>query len=313
MELLKDFKDQKKQIRTFLIKLAIFILLVFLIDRILDMFLKEGMYKYFGLDKSAKVLAIGHSHTVLGIDKILMEKELNVIVAKYARSGANLQDRKAMIEQYFSLHPKTAKIVLYDVDAHLFTSGGLSRNSYQLFYPFMDTKVIRKHITEAAPPWQELLIRSIFKTSRYNDMLIAQSMRGWLGKWTNFKNGRVDTERLKKEIDTGISRKIELNTKSVKLFISTMKLIEKKGAKVLLVYIPTIDILNDAEPKKFKELIEFFKKVDKDNANISFLNYNELFSHQHDLFFDPVHLNPKGQKVVTEKLIKDIGVIYNVI
>lgn len=306
MELIQDIKKQKKQMKTFLIKLIIFIALVFTIDRGLNFFLKEGMYRYFGLDKSAEVLLIGHSHTVLGIDKEIIEDKLNINVAKYARAGANLLDRKLMIQQYFKLYPSSAKIVIYDVNAHLFTKGGLSRNSYQLFYPFMDMKVVNNYILEANPAWDELIIRNIFKTSRYSEMFIAQSMRGWLKKWTNFKKGTVDIERLKKEISSGLSRKIEFYEKSISLFKETLELIKEEGATVVLAYIPTVDILNESEPLKYKQTIEFFEQIAKDDKNIYFFNYNEKFSHQHDLFFDPVHLNPKGQKIVTEKIIENI-------
>ncbi|KYJ85567.1 SGNH/GDSL hydrolase family protein [Sulfurovum riftiae] len=306
MRLIQEIKEQKQQVKTFLLKLVVFLILVFIIDRLGALFLKEGLYRYFGLDKSAQVLAVGHSHTVLGIDKLLMEKELGVTVAKYARSGANLRDRKVMIEQYFTLHPKSAKIVLYDVDAHLFTEGGLSRNSYQLFYPFMDMPIVKQHILAANPPWQELFLRELFHTSRYNEMLIAQSIRGWLKKWTNYKHGNVNVERLKKEIKSGLSRKITFSKESMSLFMETLDAIKKQGAKVFLVYVPTIDIMNEAEPEKFKMMINKFEQIAKTDKNVYFLNYNEPFSHQHDLFFDPVHLHGEGQRIITEKLIHDI-------
>lgn len=312
MGLIQDFQDQKQQIILFLIKLLVFLVLVFSIDRLVSAFLREGLCKYFGLDKDAQVLAIGHSHTVLGIDKLRLEHELNVVMAKYARAGANLRDRKAMIEQYYNLHPNSAKIVLYDVDAHLFTEGGLSRNSYQLFYPFMDTPVVKEHILEGNPPWQELALRTLFQTSRYNDMLIAQSMRGWLKKWSNLKEGKINLERLNKEIASGLSRKIEFNEESRDLFMKTIGTIKAQGAIVVLVHIPTVDVMNEAEPEKFKQIISLFEKISEEDKSVYFLNYNEPFSHQYDLFFDPVHLNPKGQRVVTEALIRDIKSIKKV-
>jgi hypothetical protein len=306
MGLTQDFKDQKQKAITFSIKLVVFCILVFSIDSLTSMFLKEGLYRYFGLDKSAKVLAVGNSHTVLGIDKVRVENELGIAMSKYARSGANLRDRKAMIEQYFALHPNSAKIVIYDVDAHLFTEGGLSRNSYQLFYPFIDAPIIEKHILQANPPWQELVLREIFQTSRYSDMLVAQSMRGWLKKWTNLKSGQVNIERLKKEIKTELFRKIQLKEEGVTLFKETLETIKDNGAVAVLVYVPTIDILNEVEPSKFKQVIGLFDKIAKEDENVYFLNYNEPFSHQHNLFFDPVHLHGGGQKVVTDALIRDI-------
>ena len=309
MHLLKDFKEQKHKIILFLTKLLVLLVLVFIIDRFLATFFKDGLSQYFGLNQSAEILSVGHSHSVLGIDKKSVENELGIIMAKYARSGANLRDRKAMIEQYFNLHPNSTKIVLYDVDAHLFTEGGLSRNSYQLFYPFLDNPVIKQHILKASPPWQELLLRKVFQTSRYNEMLVSQSMRGWLKKWTSFKHGQVNLDRLKKEIDSGLIRKIEFNDKSIALFNETLKIIKKENAIVVLVYIPTIDIMNEAEQEKFNQAISLFEKIADADRSIYFLNYNEPYSHQHDLFFDPVHLNAKGQKALTQELIKNLKAI----
>jgi len=73
---------------------------------------------------------------------------------------------------------------------------------------------------------------------------------------------------------------------------------------VILLYVPTIDIVNQFEKYKFQETLEIFINFIKKYDNVDFVNFLEPFSHQHDLFFDPIHLNPKGQSVITDTLIK---------
>ena len=124
--LIEDLRGQRRKVKTFAFKLIVFLLILFVADRLAAMVLLDGVEKYFGLDQPAPVLLVGHSHTVLGIDKEGLEEKLGVRVAKYARQGANLRDRLAMIRQYVHKFPDSVHTIVYDVDAHLFTPKGLS-------------------------------------------------------------------------------------------------------------------------------------------------------------------------------------------
>ena len=117
-------------------KIILFILLFFLADFLVAFALQKGMEKYYGLNKNSKILCIGHSHTVLGIDTKRMENELSTPVTKYAIAGANIVDRYSMIKHFIGLNP-TVKIVIYDVDTRLFDTEGLSSASYTLFLPLI--------------------------------------------------------------------------------------------------------------------------------------------------------------------------------
>lgn len=305
MEFITELKEQKDKLKKFFIKLIIFLIILFSLDRGIAYFLNDGLYKYFGLSQNSEILLIGHSHTVLGLDKVLMEKELSLMVSKYARSGANLYDRKAMIEHYYSMG-HNPKVVIYDVDAHMFTKGNLSQNSYQLFYPFMDNNIIKKHIKNANPKWQELILRNTLSTSRYNEMLIAQSIRGQLGKWTNFKNSTINLNNWVNQLKGKPYGSIEFNDESIKLFEETLTFLKSKNTKVVLAYIPTIDLLNNQDINNYKKIINFYENLDKTDENITFLNYNEKYESNYELFFDPVHMNKKGQKTITNEIIKFI-------
>lgn len=304
--LLDDLKAQKRILPIFLVKFAIFLSLFFISDRMLGDSLKAGLDRYFGLDRPANVLCIGHSHTVLGIDKTGLEDQLNLPVAKYARQGANISNRLAMIRHYLAVHPHSVKTIIYDMDAHTFTGEGLSANSHRLFYPFMDTPVIREYVKANCSSYGEYQLRNYLKLPRFDEVTLALSLRGWLKKWSNLKYGQVNVQRLRNELNQGDYRKIAFDSENIELFEETLRLIRAHGIHLVLVYIPTIDLLNNAEPEKYQEAIRRFEKYAAQSDGITFLNYNPEFSHRHELFYDPIHLNVIGQKLITERLANDL-------
>ncbi|MBC2693948.1 MAG: hypothetical protein HF982_01425 [Desulfobacteraceae bacterium] len=79
-----------------------------------------------------------------------------------------------------------------------------------------------------------------------------------------------------------------------------------RNIKVVLVYIPVIDLLNDPERRQHDRIIQIIEEMAKDKEQICFVNYNTDYEARHDLFFDPRHLNEKGKQIVTGRLIENI-------
>lgn len=281
------------------------LLMFFAIDAAIGIFLTKGLEKYYGLGTSAEIALVGHSHLMLGVDKSLLEQELGVQVAKYTREGVNVGDRQIMIRQLLQKNP-ALKLVIYGVDAWSFTGEGLSANSYALFYPFMGDKDANDYIKQQTS-FSDYWIHKLLKTSRFNEGLISSSFRGYLKNWTNLKFGEVDTERLRKQIEAGDYRKINNSQTNIDILKTSINELSAKNIKVILLYIPTIDLYNLAEANKFKETLRIFQQMDHDSENVTFLNYLDPWSHDYSLFFDPIHMNPKGQKLVTGKLIEDLN------
>jgi len=46
----------------------------------------------------------------------------------------------------------------------------------------------------------------------------------------------------------------------------------------------------------------FFGKLAKDDLHVVFLDYSRAFETRYDLFYDMIHMNAKGQRVLTEDL-----------
>lgn len=290
--------------------LFLFVLGFFALDFVLGKVLETGLYRYYGLGTNAEIAFVGHSHLMLGLDKDGIEKSLGVSVAKYTREGVNVAERDLMIDQLLTENPNLQTLV-YGVDAWMFTGEGLSANSYKLFYPFLDQEAPSAYVQEEADFmdfWQHKLI----KTSRYNEGLISSSLRGYLGNWNNLKFGTVDTLQLKNNIVQGAFRKINSTNQNREIFeMSIAKLLEK-DIRVILVYVPTISYYNYAEPEKFKQELDYFRALAKGNKGIFYLEYLVNWESSYNYFFDPIHLNPEGQKAFTEVLSNDLKLtLYN--
>jgi len=291
-------------------KYILFILILFAVDYSISYFLTEGLKKYYGFNTQPEILLIGHSHTMLGLNKNMIEAGLHCKVAKYAIEGVNVLDRLTMVNHFLHQKGNSVKIITYDVDAFFLTRGGLSKNSYQLFYPFMDDKYINEYIKLENKNKYEYLVKKFIKTSRFTDLNLNGSLRGYLRFYSNIKIGVIDTVAYKKKIENNDFAKITFDSDLQAKFEETLKIIQNAHITLVLVLIPTIDILNRMEPEKYEKAISLLEEYSRNNKNVYFINYNVEYANQHELFYDPIHLNPKGSKVITERLIKDLRKIF---
>ncbi|TFV97417.1 SGNH/GDSL hydrolase family protein [Algoriphagus kandeliae] len=286
------------------IKIASFVLAFFLLDFSIGKFLEQGLFRYYGLRTDSKIAFVGHSHLMLGLDKKAIEDELKIPVSKYTREGVNVAERDLMIDQLSEENPEL-EIVVYGVDAWMFTGEGLSANSYKLFYPFLDQEAPAAYVKKEAEfldYWQHKLI----KTSRYNEGLISSSFRGYLNNWDNLKFGVVDTLQLKLNVESGNFRQINSSEENRRIFEETLQKLKEMGKRVILVYVPTISYYNHAEPEKFRKELNYFRSLADKDSNIDYLEYLEGWEDQFNYFFDPIHLNPVGQKAFTSSFATDL-------
>jgi len=289
-----------------LCKLLIFAIIVFVLDRGISALLQRGLDRYYGLDKQASVLCIGHSHTMLGIDGTRLEQGLGVPVAKYAVNGANTIDRLAMIRHYLGSRPGAVKLVIYDVDDHTFTSSGLSSNSYRLFFPYLDNPDIARFLKESAGSWDELLSRRIVTLLRYNSVTLNLALRGTLRRYDNFKTGQVDIPALQNEIKANQRPPITIDQKMIDSFRETVSFVRENNGQLVLLYIPTVDLVNNVDKVRHEQVMDIFKNYAAQDKGITVLDYNPSFSHRYELFSDPIHLNRNGQHAVTDKALIDL-------
>jgi len=293
-------------IKKFLFKLLILSVLFFALDRGLSTVLKTGLDKYYGFGRGAKLLCIGHSHTMLGIDGAKLEQGLGIPVAKYAMNGANPSDRLTMIKHYFGSHPDRPRLVIYDVNSRIFASKELSSNSYRLLFPYLDNPDVDCYVRGNAGAWDEYLSRRLVRLLRYNGVTINLALRGTIGNHGNFKSGRIDIPTLQKEITTGGRGPVTVDLEMLNAFRETVRLVRDNGVTLVLFYIPTVDLLNNVDKKGYEDVMHIFREYALKDKSIIFLDYNPQFSHRHELFSDPIHLNRRGQQAVTEQAVVDL-------
>lgn len=253
------------------------------------------------------MLIVGHSHIMLATDKVRMEKELGIKISKYTREGVNVSDRKVMVKQYLdSPYSDSLKICLYGVDLCTFTGEGLSVNSYKLFYPFIDEPNFAHYIRQQADfadYWSHKIVRSC----RYNDDgLKNASISGWLHDWRNRKTGQINIEAYKKRLADGDERHINMNEGLMAEFTETVEMMTQRGVRVILVNTPTLDLLNDFEPDKYAQMVAWYEDYAQKNDLVEYWDFNPEYSSRYDLMLDRLHLNVKGQQVITGELIKKL-------
>ena len=286
--------------KSFILYIILFVFSLFIADSLINEFLEKGLNKYYGIGDDNEIALIGHSHLMLGLNKLQLEESLKKGVSKYTREGVNVSDRLIMIKQLLNQNSKL-KTIIYGVDAWTFTGEGLSENSYKLFYPFLDEPTIDDYIYEKNDRL-EYYTKKYLKSSRYNEQLISGAMRGYLKNWSNLKYGIVDTIKLEKKIDNQTYRKINNNPDNIRVLEETLSLLRENNINVILLNLPTIDKLTTIQQEDFNNTFRIFKNLTNDQ--VEFVDFQEPWSHRYDLFFDPIHLNPKGQSLITEELLK---------
>lgn len=290
----------KKYILIIVLTIATFLGIDYLCDRIL----LHGVNEFYGLESHSDILLIGHSHLMLATDKKRIEDELHLKVSKYTREGVNVQDRYIMVKQFLnSNYSDSLKICLYGVDLCTFTGEGLSQNSYKLFYPFMDDSYVDRYI-ESQTDCCDYLLHKIVRTSRYNeDGIKNASLRGWLHDWSNKKNGIIDIKLYHKKLENDDERHIMMNPELIETFKATINMLTDRGIRVILINTPTLDLLNNYEPDKFKNVVEWFEKFTLENDLVEYWDFNPQYSSRHEIFYDRLHLNAHGQEIITTEII----------
>lgn len=294
-----------KYIKYILITLVCFLLFSYVGNKIL----LKGIERFYGLDQQSDVLMIGHSHLMLAVDKNKVEAETGMKISKYTREGVNVYDRYFMLKQYLdSPYSDSLKVVLYGVDMYSFVASGLSENSYTLFYPFMDEPIMNNYIRENASA-KNYWLHKLLPLKRYSDALINAAVRGWRNDFSNYKSGIMDVESYKKGLDQDkqYNRSIEIDPKLLALFEESINMATQRGIRFIMVNTPLVDVLNEVNADNMEETNALFQHWADSNKLVEYWDFNPNYSSDHSLFYDPIHLNPQGQAVITKEIIKKMA------
>jgi hypothetical protein len=302
--LLSDLKAELPAIRRLAPAILAFGALLLVADRLVAGVLTTGLERFYGLDRPAEVLVVGHSHIVLGVDHELLARETGLRVAKYARQGATLADRQIMIRQYLARHPGVVRVVVLGVDSHSLTAEGLSRNSFRLFLPFRDEPVVAAYLERFEVTALERLLHEVLHTSRFEETTLALAVRGIRGDWRSYKNSVVTDVLLRRHLERYTPIRTAADQEAI--LAGILGEVEQHGAHTVLTFLPTIHEYNAREPDQFARMLEFFRETDRTHASVTFLDYVTPYAQRREIFFDPIHLNRRGQIEVTARLAVDV-------
>lgn len=292
--------------KTYLIKiLATFMAIFIIADFAFNKFIIHGLKKYYGLTDTTNLALIGHSQLMLGLDKRKIEENLKIQISKYTRAGVNVTDRYYMIKQLLESNSNIDTII-YGVDPWSFTERGLSKNSFKLFYPFIDDDNIQPFLKKSTTTF-DYYLKKFIRSTRLNEQIISSSMRGYFENWNNLKFGLVDLSRFEKEVYQGEFRRIENSDLLINDLKKTLLFLAKREITVILVNMPVIDLLLNPQQAEYDETVYLFKEIAEKSEYVEYLFFNKSLYSDYDLFFDSIHLNPKGQKVITNEFLKYIN------
>lgn len=290
-----------------IIKIAVSLVLLFGIDYIGHSILKHYCEKGFGLTQESDILMVGHSHLAMSINTSFLSKELGCSFTKYTRSGVDIHARHLMANQYLeSEYAASLKAVVFCVDAMTFTAEGLSANAYTLFYPWMDEELYKDMVYQQAS-LGEYIIHKIFRLSRYNQDLFSLALKSFMG--SEDKNLKTNGLDLKDEPSKMSGTNIDFNPILMKELELAVEDASKHNVKVILLQTPIAKYLLNGKGKEYAKVKSYYKSFSDNNPNVYYIDFTDELSDQYDLFFNPTHLNVRGQELYTKTLCEKLKVV----
>ncbi len=137
--------------------------------------------------------------------------------------------------------------------------------------------------------------------------MLNASARGWLKNWDNLKFGVVDTVRYNSEEALRGFRPITFSRELMDDFSATLYFHNSRNARVLLLNTPVWQPLINAQKPEYDRSLFLIDSLSREHCpGAQIVDLVPEFSHRTELFFDPIHLNPEGQKVITEVVAKHL-------
>jgi hypothetical protein len=172
----------------------------------------------------------------------------------------------------------------------------------------MDEPVMDAYIKKNAVTKRDYLTHKLFPLTRYSDVSINASLRGWRNDFSNYKIGmiNIDTGRVAVD-DKKFNRPVEMDTGLLRIFEKTIDMITQRGIRVVLVNTPITDILMKANSQNPNEVIRYYQDYAASHELVEYWDFNLEYSTNYKIFYDPIHLNPQGQGLVTRELINRLN------
>lgn len=289
--------------RKLIMKISIFFLIILILDTLLSTLLFRGLNAFTGFGLNANNLFVGHSHTVCAIDTELIEKNFSGKATKLALHGLNLSDRYALLKYYYNQTESNPELVIFDIDESVLSTPTNNLNSHTRFYPFISDIDIERYIFENGESYESIVARKYLKTLRYNNSwILIRSLKGIFGfNDDKAPNSVININNFKNRN----KNKIEFDEKSEKIFSDIIDYLSKKNTTIILAYYPKL-FLNQDDEFNYKKLLQKISRYTEKYQNVFLLDYNRDYNDRSEIFFDPTHVNRKGQEIISLLMAKDL-------
>jgi hypothetical protein len=311
--------------KTFLIKIAIFLSLFVLIYigvfSMVDKGIKSSEYQdyaewnaiYSG-EIDADLLIMGSSRAWRQVDPEIIDKNLGVNSFNMGIDGYHIPMQLTKY-QIYKEHNILPSEIVYVVDHFSMDKREDLFNKYQFAPYFLDTLLTNRLKEYEGFKWQHFNAQ-YFQYSGGKEICLA-GIAQFLGlkkfQSNKYKGFRAKDQAWEKEFDLELAenpkgKRAGIKVEVVREFQAFLKNETIKGTKVTVVYAP--DYLAFQDYIINRDSIMNIYRSTCESLNIDFLDYSK-----HDLckdkayFYNPTHLNLKGAKIFSEDLAQKIGVL----
>lgn len=262
---------------------------------------------------SFHLLVAGHSRMNRGIDTVIFKNAVKV-----GTPGESYIETYYKLKFIFEEQKKYPQIVLLPFEEGTFKPNDFRRSFY--WKDYVSFKEVGQQKGMRAFYFKEYVFACIFPFRQYYSKSIQSGIEhkfALTNKETELDKTQMSYERYSEEQRQGMIQddirfleKEGLMDKSSLYYVrKTIALCQKHRVKLFYIkcpltgdYTKALDQLSEEQNYNEQSLIDLIN----DSDEVTYINMKNIFEHQNDLFFDHHHLNEKGSKVFTERLVTEI-------
>jgi hypothetical protein len=307
-------KVKEKKLPDFLLKLLVFLAILFLLDFSIGSILKYGYYEQdsgllyratYAIDSTkAEILIFGSSTANHHYSPIAFENRTHLSFYNTGRDGNTIFYNYSILQG--ALRRYSPKIVILDLNRGEFKENPESYDRISSLLPYYNDHPKIRSIIQLKSPYEKYKLLS--KIYPFNSMLftiaVGTTEYNKSREYINDKKGYVPLNKVwKREMTTDTSDvKYELDSNKINIFKSFITDCIKSNAKLYIFISPVFEkyTYKDSSIEVAQKIASEFKiPFYNFSSDTSFLNHNELFA-------DILHLNNKGAKIYSNKVADKI-------
>lgn len=269
-----------------------------IVEKVMDRRFNPQIHKTYSADSDIAI--IGASRASHHYIPEMLEDSLNLSATNYGIDGRNIYVHYALLKSLVNNSEKKPSVVILDLsNVDVYNTPGFNKERINVLYPYYKDSVVYDVLSDLLEP-QELASLRYSGLVRHNSNLLQYSKDYVSGEGTGKGYeplyGVLEDER-EREMDAG-----ELDPEKIKylnLFIDECK------ANDIKLYIVTSPFYTIYDGYRWVDEIE--RISDSKGVPYIHLEKDSVFLAHRDWFSDPAHLNDRGARELTKRIIREIS------